>query len=77
MFIKLIVEYLKLMRFMILPVILGVITCLLYPSNAALLKTTLGVVIGCAIQHRYMAPAIKSVMDAYEEFLEKMFDDDK
>lgn len=65
----------KLLRFAILPGILGGIACFLGPLHSALIKALLGVVVGCAIQHRFMAPAIKNVIKANEELLDHLFED--
>ena len=66
----------KLLRFAILPGILGGIACFIGPQNSALIKALIGVVIGCAIQHRFMAPAIKDVINANEKLLDHLFEDD-
>ena len=66
----------KLLRFAILPGILGGIACFIGPPHSALIKALIGVVIGCAIQHRFMAPAIKDVIKANEELLDQLFEDE-
>lgn len=66
----------KLLRFAILPGILGGIACFIDPPHSASIKALIGVVIGCAIQHRLMTPAIKNTIKANEELLDKLFEDD-
>lgn len=66
----------KLLRFAILPGILGGIACFIGPPYLASIKAIIGVVIGCAIQHRFMAQAIKDVIKAKEELLDHLFEDD-
>ena len=67
---KVILAHIKLMRFAFLPSFLGGIACFIGPPHSPLLKTAFGVVIGLAIQHRYMVQAIKEVIKATDE----MFD---
>lgn len=66
----------KLLRFAILPGFLGGIACFIGPQNSASIKAMIGVVIGCAIQHRFMAPAIKDAIKANEKLLDHLFEDD-
>lgn len=66
----------KLLRFAILPGILGGVACFIGPSHSASIKALIGVVIGCAIQHRFMAPAIKNTIKSNEELLDRFFEDD-
>lgn len=66
----------KLLRFAILPGILGGIACFIGPPHSASIKALIGVIIGCAIQHRFMAPAIKNTIKANEELLDRFFEDD-
>ena len=66
----------KLLRFAILPGILGGIACFIGPPHSALIKANIGVVIGFALQHRFMVPAIKNTIKASEELLDKFFEDD-
>ena len=66
----------KLLRFAILPGILGGIACFIGPPHSALIKALIGVVIGCAIQHRFMAPAIRDVIKANGELLDHLFEDE-
>jgi len=73
---NLIRQQFKLLRFAILPGILGGIACFIGPSHSASIKALIGVVIGCAIQHRFMASAIKDVIKANEELLDQLFEDD-
>lgn len=73
MFDKVILAQVKLLRFAILPGILGGIACFIGPPHSASIKA---VVIGCAIQHHFMAPAIKNVIKANEELLDRFFNDE-
>ena len=73
---NLIRQQFKLLRFAILPGILGGIACFIGPSHSASIKALIGVVIGCVIQHRFMASAIKDVIKANEELLDQLFEDD-
>ena len=73
---NLIRQQLKLLRFAILPGILGGIACFIGPPHSALIKASIGVVIGFALQHRFMVPAIKNTIKASEELLDRCFEDD-
>ena len=66
----------KLLRFAILPGILGGIACFIGPPHSALIKANIGVVIGFALQHRVMVPAIKNTIKAREELLDRFFEDE-
>ena len=66
----------RLLRFAILPGILGGVACFIGPPHSASIKALIGVVIGCAIQHRFMASAIKDVMKANEEMIYQLFEDE-
>lgn len=72
---KLIVAQIKLMRYAVLPGILGGIACFIGPEHHALIKAWIGVVIGLAIQHRFMLPAIKETLKAVEEFFNETDDE--
>lgn len=76
MFGKLIAAQIKLMRFAVLPGILGGIACFIGPDHHALTKAWIGVMIGFAIQHRFMLPAIKDALKAGDELFNKIFEDD-
>ena len=76
MSVNLIRQQFKLLRFAILPGILGGIACFIGPPHSASIKALIGVVIGCAIQHRLMAPAIKDVIKANDEQLDHLFEDE-
>ena len=76
MFDRLILAQVKLLRFAILPGILGGIACFIGPPQSASIKALIGIVIGCAIQHRFMPPAIKDTIKANEELSEQMFEDE-
>lgn len=45
-------------------------------SHSASIKALIGVVIGCDIQHRFRAQAIKDVIKANDELLDHLFEDD-
>ncbi len=77
MFNKLISSYIKLLKFAVLPGILGGIACFIGPDHHALTKAWIGVVIGFAIQHHYMLPAIKETLKACDELFEKISDDEE
>ncbi len=76
MFGKLIATQIKLMPFAVLPGILGGIACFIGPEHHALMKAWIGVVIGIAIQHHYMLPAIKETLKANDELFENISDDE-
>ncbi|MDE6786818.1 MAG: hypothetical protein K2J46_07260 [Muribaculaceae bacterium] len=76
MFDKLILAQVKLLRFAILPGILGGIACFIGPYHLVTVKALMGVVIGFAIQHRFMAPVIKDVVKANDELLDHKFVDE-
>lgn len=73
---NLIRQQFKLLRFAILPGILGGIACFIGPPYSASIKALIGVFIGCAIQHRFIAPAIKNTIKANEELLDRFIEDD-
>ena len=56
---KVIQKQLALLKFAILPGILGGIACFIGPPHSALIKANIGVVIGFALQHKYMLPVLK------------------
>lgn len=66
----------RLLRFAILPGILGGVACFIGPPHSASIKALIGVVIGCAIQHRFMASAIQDVIKANEEMIDQLFEDE-
>lgn len=65
---KVIQKQLALLKFAILPGILGGIACFIGPPHSALIKANIGVVIGFALQHKYMRPVLK----ASDDFLTKI-----
>lgn len=73
---NLIRQQFRLLRFAILPGILGGVACFIGPPHSASIKALIGVVIGCAIQHRFMASAIKDVIKANEEMIDQLFEDE-
>lgn len=76
MFDRVILAQVKLVRFTILPGILGGIACFIGPPHSASIKALIGVVVGCAIQHHFMASAIKNVIKANEKLLDGFFNDE-
>lgn len=68
---KVIQKQLALLKFAVLPGILGGIACFIGPPHSALIKANIGVVIGFALQHKYMLPALKELMKASDDFLTK------
>lgn len=77
MFNKLISYYIKLLRFAVLPGIFGGIACFIGPNHHALIKAWIGVVMGFAIQHHYMLPAIKEILKASDELFENVSDEEE
>lgn len=73
---NLIRQQFRLLRFAILPGILGGVACFIGPPHSASIKALIGVVIGCAIQHRFMASAIQDVIKANEEMIDQLFEDE-
>ncbi len=73
---KIILANLKLLRFAILPGILGGIACFIGLPHSASIKALIGVVIGCAIQHRFMTSAIRDVIKANESLSDHLFEDE-
>lgn len=69
---KVIQKQLALLKFAILPGILGGIACFIGPPHSALIKANIGVVIGFALQHKYMRPVLKELMKASDDFLTKI-----
>ena len=61
-------SYIKLMRFLILPFILGGVAIFVLPHHPSIYKILIGYVIGFALQHHIMAPAVR-------EFIEERFGD--
>lgn len=76
MFWNIIRQQFKLLRFAILPGILGGIACFIGPPHSASIKALIGVVIGCAIQHRFMTSAIRDVIKANESLSDHLFEDE-
>lgn len=76
MFNKLISSYIKLLKFAVLPGIIGGIACFIGPDHHALIKAWIGTVIGFAIQHDYMLPAIKETLKASDELFENISDEE-
>ena len=66
---KVIQKQLALHKVAILPGILGGIACFIGPPHSALIKANIGAVIGFALQHKFMLPALKELMKASDDFL--------
>ena len=64
-------KQLALLKFAILPGILGSIACFIGPPHSALIKAIIGTVIGFALQHKYMLPALKELMKASDDFVDQ------
>ncbi len=60
----------KLLRFAILPGILGGIACFIGPPHSALIKANIGVVIGFALQQKYMLPALKELLRVSDDIVD-------
>ena len=48
------------------------IACFIGSPHSALIKANIGVVIGFALQHKYMRPVLKELMKASDDFLTKI-----
>lgn len=68
---KVIQKQLALLKFAILPGILGGIACFIGPPHSTLIQANIGVVIGFALQHKYMLPALKELMKASDDFFDQ------
>ena len=68
---KVIQKQLALLKFAILPGILGGIACFIGPHHSALVKANIGVVIGFALLHKYMLPALKELVKASYDFFDQ------
>ena len=68
---KIIQKQLALLKFAILPGILGGIACFVGPPHFALIKANIGVVIGFALQHKYMLPVMKDLIKASDDFVDQ------
>lgn len=76
MFDKAILTYVKLLRFIILPGLLGSIANFIGPPHSPLIKTAIGVLIGMAIQHRNMSRACNDAAQAIAELFDEIFEED-
>ncbi len=76
MFGKLIATQIKLMPLAVLPGILGGIACFIGPKHHALIRAWIGVLIGFAIQQRFMLPAIKDALKAGDKIFNNLFEGD-
>lgn len=65
-------KQLALLKFSILPGVLGGIACFVGPPHSALIKAIIGVVIGFALQHKYMLPALKELKKASDDFVDQI-----
>lgn len=72
---KIITTQVKLIKFVIFPAFLGAIASFIGPAHQAQIYSLIGGVIGFAIQHRVMLPAIKDAMQASNELFDKIFED--
>lgn len=77
MFDKIVSAQIKLLRFAVLPGVLGGIACFVGPPHHALVKAWIGAVLGFAIQHRYLLPAIKNALKAAAEPFDKIFKEEE
>lgn len=68
---RIIQKQLALLKFAILPVILGGIACFIGSPHSALIKACIGVVIGIALQHKYMLSVLKELFKVCEEFVDQ------
>lgn len=68
---KVIQKQLALLKFAILPGILGGIACFIGQPHSALIKANIGAVIGFALQHKYMLPALKELKNASDDFVDQ------
>lgn len=68
---KLVPKQLALLKFAILPAILGGIACFIGSPHSALIKANIGAVIGFALQHNYMLPALKELLKASDDFVDR------
>ncbi len=68
---KVIQKQLALLKFAILPGILGGIACFIGQPHSALIKANIGAEIGFALQHKYMLPALRELMKASDDFVDQ------
>lgn len=71
---KVIHAQMKLLKFCILPIILGSIACFIGPPHSVWIKAHIGIVIGIALQHKFIAPVFKELMKAADEFTDELTD---
>lgn len=69
---KVIQKQLALLKFVILPGILGGIACFIGPPHSALIKANIGAVIGFALQHKFLLTALKELMKASDDFFDQI-----
>lgn len=69
---KVIQKQLALLKFAILPGILGGIACFIGPPHSALFKAIIGAVIGFALQHKYMFSVLKELKKASDDFVDQI-----
>ena len=72
---KIITTQVKLIKFVIFPAFLGAIASFIGPAHHAQIYSLIGGVIGFAIQHRVMYPALKDAIQASNELFDKIFED--
>ena len=61
-----------LLKFAILPGILGGIACFIGPPHSALIKASIGVAIGFTLQHKYILTVLKELMKASNDFVDQI-----
>lgn len=69
---KVIQKQFALLKFAILPGILGGIACFIGPPHSALIKASIGVAIGFTLQHKYILTVLKELMKASNDFVDQI-----
>lgn len=69
---KVIQKQFALLKFAILPGILGGIACFIGPPHSALIKANIGVAIGFTLQHKYILTALKELMKTSNDFVDQI-----
>ena len=69
---KVIQKQFALLKFAILPGILGGIACFIGPPHSALIKASIGVAIGFTLQHKYIFTVLKELMKASNDFVDQI-----
>ncbi len=68
---KVIQKQLALLKFAILPGILGGIACFVGSPHSALIKANIGVMIGFALQRKFMLPVLNELFKASDYFVDQ------